>query len=159
MRPLQSWFDEYAESHQNPTNKLLHWFCIPAIFYSIIGLLASIPAGFLQQLLPEYLAPIAHFGTLLVFGGLIFYMLHSPSMAVGILLYSIICLHFVHIFSHLSVPLWQSSLLIFTIAWIGQFYGHKVEGKKPSFFKDVQFLLIGPAWLLGFIYQKLGIPY
>ena len=51
------------------------------------------------------------------------------------------------------------SLMIFIVAWIGQFIGHKIEGKKPSFFQDLQFLLIGPAWLLSFIYDKLGIKY
>ena len=48
-------------------------------------------------------------------------------------------------------------LSIFVIAWIGQFLGHKIEGKKPAFFKDLQFLLIGPLWLLSFIYNKLNI--
>ena len=52
---------------------------------------------------------------------------------------------------------WRLSLAIFIVAWIGQFIGHKIEGKKPSFFEDLQFLLIGPAWLLSFIYNKLGI--
>ena len=54
----------------------------------------------------------------------------------------------VHLFIFLS---------IFIIAWIGQFIGHKIEGKKPAFFKDLQFLLIGPLWLLSFIYKKLNI--
>ena len=56
-------------------------------------------------------------------------------------------------------PLWLFSLIIFFVAWAGQFYGHKVEGKKPSFIKDIQFLLIGPAWLMSFIFKKLGINY
>ena len=51
------------------------------------------------------------------------------------------------------------SVAIFVVAWIGQFIGHKIEGKKPSFLKDVQFLLVGPAWLLHFIYKKVGISY
>ncbi len=50
------------------------------------------------------------------------------------------------------LPLLTTSLAIFVIAWIGQFYGHKVEGKKPSFLKDLQFLLIGPAW----VFEKLS---
>ena len=53
--------------------------------------------------------------------------------------------------------IWKSSLIIFTLAWIGQFIGHKIEGQKPSFFEDFKFLLIGPAWLLSFIYKKLGV--
>jgi uncharacterized membrane protein YGL010W len=46
-------------------------------------------------------------------------------------------------------------LAVFAIAWLGQFIGHKVEGAKPSFFKDLQFLLIGPLWLLSYVYQRL----
>ena len=58
-----------------------------------------------------------------------------------------------------NLALWKVSLIIFVIAWIGQFIGHEIEGKKPSFLQDIQFLLIGPAWLLSFIYKKLGIKY
>ena len=54
--------------------------------------------------------------------------------------------------------IWKLSMLIFILAWIGQFIGHKIEGQKPSFFEDIKFLLIGPAWLLSFIYKKLGVP-
>ncbi|RYG26994.1 MAG: DUF962 domain-containing protein, partial [Chitinophagaceae bacterium] len=55
--------------------------------------------------------------------------------------------------------LWQVSLVIFVVAWVGQFIGHKIEGKKPSFFDDLRFLLIGPIWLLHFICKKVGLPY
>ena len=59
----------------------------------------------------------------------------------------------------LSWPLWLTCLVIFVIGWIGQFIGHAIEGKRPSFMKDIQFLLIGPLWLLGHLYRKLGIAY
>ncbi len=54
-------------------------------------------------------------------------------------------------------PLWQVAVIVFVAAWILQFIGHAVEGKRPSFFKDVQFLMIGPAWLLSFIYRSIGL--
>jgi len=54
---------------------------------------------------------------------------------------------------------WLVCAVIFVLAWIGQFIGHKIEGKKPSFFEDVKFLLIGPIWLLHFICKKIGIRY
>lgn len=54
---------------------------------------------------------------------------------------------------------WIIYLAVFVITWIFQFIGHKIEGKKPSFLKDLQFLLIGPIWLLGFILKKTGIRY
>jgi uncharacterized membrane protein YGL010W len=56
-------------------------------------------------------------------------------------------------------PLWAISLVVFALAWIGQFIGHHIEGKKPSFLKDLAFLLIGPAWLLAKLYRRFGIPY
>jgi uncharacterized membrane protein YGL010W len=49
--------------------------------------------------------------------------------------------------------------VVFAVAWIGQFVGHGIEGRKPSFLEDVKFLLIGPAWLLGDLYRRLGIAY
>ena len=64
-----------------------------------------------------------------------------------------------YIDTNFKTPLWKTSLMIFIVAWIGQFIGHKIEGKKPSFLQDLQFLLIGPAWLLSFIYNKFGIKY
>jgi uncharacterized membrane protein YGL010W len=59
----------------------------------------------------------------------------------------------------LSTPLWILCAAIFVVAWIGQFIGHAIEGAKPSFFKDMQFLMIGPLWLMSFVYRRLGIPY
>lgn len=159
MPTLQQWFDTYGESHQNPTNKTIHWVCVPLIFFSIIALLSAIPATVLNGVLPESVQPYVHFGTVLVFLGLIFYLKHSYTMAFGILLFSMLCLQLIIWMSLLPIPVWQSALIIFVLAWIGQFYGHKIEGKKPSFFDDLKFLLIGPAWLMSFIYKKLGIQY
>lgn len=60
---------------------------------------------------------------------------------------------------HIGGKSWMIYLALFIITWILQFVGHKIEGKKPSFLKDLQFLLIGPIWLLSFILKKLGIRY
>jgi uncharacterized membrane protein YGL010W len=91
---------------------------------------------------------------------LIYYITLSFPLTIGMFLFALACLFFINQLVLLNIaPLWLVSLGIFVAAWIGQFYGHKVEGKKPSFFKDVQFLMIGPAWLMHFIYKKIGIPY
>lgn len=91
---------------------------------------------------------------------MIYYFALSIPLAIGMALFSILCLVIIRQIELLSPwPVWAVSLVIFGLAWIGQFYGHKIEGKKPSFLKDVQFLLIGPAWLMHFIYKKIGIPY
>ena len=44
MRKIEQLFDEYGESHKNATNKLIHWICVPIIFFSIAGFISLIPA-------------------------------------------------------------------------------------------------------------------
>lgn len=160
MKTIHELFDEYGESHQNEKNKAIHFVCVPLIFFSIIGLLSALPSISLYKILPPFLESFAHFGTLLVLFGLIFYVRLSVPIALGMFLVSVICLFSIKIMNEMNLaPLWLVSLVIFIAAWIGQFYGHKIEGKKPSFLKDLQFLLVGPAWILGFIYRKMGIKY
>lgn len=160
MKTIQEWFDEYGESHQNPTNKLFHWICIPLIFFSIVGLFWSIPSGFLNNIFPESIRPFVNFASIMLALILVFYIRLSVPMFFGMLLVSVLCLWGNSVLASLNIgPLWLISIIIFVVAWIGQFIGHNIEGKKPSFFKDLQYLLIGPAWLMGFIYKKLGISY
>ena len=83
----------------------------------------------------------------------------SSTLALGMVLFAVAVLAVVRWLDTLDWPLWLICLAVFVIAWIGQFIGHSIEGKRPSFFKDVQFLLIGPLWLLSFVYRRLRIPY
>ncbi|QHT70944.1 DUF962 domain-containing protein [Rhodocytophaga rosea] len=159
MKTPQEWFSEYSESHQNHTNKLVHWVCVPLIMFSIIGLLWSIPCPFVASL-PAPFDDFINWGTFFLLLALFFYLRLSFTLFLGMLLIAFIIALGNYILSQRAVlPLWAISLIIFAAAWVGQFIGHKIEGKKPSFFKDLQFLLIGPAWLLSFIYKKLGIRY
>jgi len=160
MKNMQTWFDEYGASHKNSTNKAIHWICVPAIFFSLIGLLSLIPHDFLQIDSIGTWQSYLHFGSIFILVGMIFFFRTSVSMAMGMLFVSVAILYFVNLInSNWSSNTWIVYLSIFVLAWIGQFIGHKIEGKKPSFFDDLKFLMIGPAWLLGFIYKKLGIPY
>lgn len=148
MRTLDDWFTEYSVSHQNQTNKAIHYICVPAIFFSIVGLVMSIPSETLH-FLPSFLGNWAF--VVLVFVSLFYFRL-SVKMGVQIVIFSLVCLA-LNYFLAQYVSLWKASLFIFIFAWIGQFYGHKVEGKKPSFFKDIQFLLIGPAWVIHSVFN------
>ncbi len=147
-KTVQDWLDEYGESHQNPINKSIHWICVPLIMLSLIGLLWHIPGN-----------SIINLGTIFIVFACIYYLRMSFVMFIGMLFVGVLLVYGVQYLETLPYPLWKTSLIIFIIAWIGQFIGHKIEGQKPSFFQDIQFLLIGPLWLLGFIYRKLGIKY
>ena len=158
MRNIQSWLDEYGESHQNEKNKLIHWICVPSIMFSLFGILWNVSFGL--GILPEAYASWENLATVLFISALLFYILQSISLALGMFLIAGAMLLIVSYLDTLgNNVLLFTSIGVFVVAWIGQFIGHKIEGKKPSFFKDVQFLLIGPAWLLSFVYAKLGIRY
>lgn len=160
LKTMQNWFDAYGESHQNPVNEQIHWICVPTIFFSLLGLLSLIPVSFFKSLFSENLAPYMHVGTILIVLGLIFFIRLSLAITVGMLIISSVMLYLVKV---VNVRFTENALFIylilFVVAWIGQFIGHKIEGKKPSFLDDVKFLMIGPAWLLHFVYKKIGIGY
>jgi len=160
MRTADEWFEAYGDSHQNPTNKKIHWVCVPLIVFSAIGLLWSIPHAYFSGILPGAWSPLLNWGTILIALTLLFYLRMSFPLFLGMLVYSLLCVWGNYALLQWDVaPLWLWSAAIFIVMWIGQFIGHKIEGKKPSFFEDLQFLLIGPAWLMHFLYKKAGIPY
>lgn len=160
MRTADQWFDEYGESHQDRFNKIIHYIFVPLIFFSIVGILASIPVGGLVSWVPDAIRPYAHLGTLLIVVGLIFYLRISVPIFLGMLVVSAVVLWGNYQLALVSgVSLWIISVAIFVVSWIFQFIGHKHEGKKPSFMKDLQFLLVGPAWILGHLYKKIGLSY
>lgn len=150
MKTIQDWYSDYSESHQNKTNKRIHFFCVPVIFFSIVGMLMSIPSTKVFENLGIDNLLIANWAFPILLLVLIFYVRLSFSVFVKILLFSALCLYGNYYLGKV-MPLFYTSLLLFIVAWIGQFIGHHIEGKKPSFLKDLQFLLIGPAW----VFEKL----
>lgn len=154
MRSVDEWLDAYGESHRHPINKACHWVCVPAIVLAVLGALSLVP-------LPNLTArwPVANLGTLTAALSLSYYARLSPALALGVLPLLLLAFGAIDALAALRWPLWQSCLVIFVVAWIGQFIGHAIEGRRPSFFQDLQFLLIGPLWLLAFVYRALGIRY
>ncbi|MBB6500488.1 DUF962 domain-containing protein [Pedobacter cryoconitis] len=154
-------FDTYAESHQNPSNELIHWICVPLIVFSLLGLIWSIPFPYLG-FLGKYNGFVNWASFVIAFSGYYYYRL-SPVLSYMMILLIFVAAFFIVQIEKWSLAggpaLWLVCSLIFVLSWIGQFIGHKIEGKKPSFLQDVKFLLIGPIWLLHFICLKVGIKY
>jgi uncharacterized membrane protein YGL010W len=155
---LHAWLDEYSSSHQNPTNILLHKICVPTIAFTVLGFLWSVPLPkFIRQNVGQV---FSHFIPMLVIGPILaFYFRLSTKMAVtmAIIIFSAFAL--LAKMEQKNVRIFRLSLLIFVVAWIGQFIGHGIEGKKPSFVEDLQFLAIGPLWTLASAFRALGIEY
>ncbi|MGY0426810.1 MAG: Mpo1 family 2-hydroxy fatty acid dioxygenase [Polaribacter sp.] len=150
MKNAQQWFNAYAVSHQNKINKTIHYVCVPLIFFSVIGLLMSIPTTFLKNILDLHNPLLENWVAVIGVGISIFYLRLGFWYFTEMLFIILLCI-ISNFWLGNNVNLFYGSIAIFVLAWIGQFYGHKIEGKKPSFVKDVQFLLIGPLWII----QKL----
>lgn len=159
MRTLHDWFFEYGQAHQHPTNRLLHEVCVPTITFSALGLLAALPAGPLRALAPEVLAPWVSWAVPVTLGVLGWYLRLSPRLALLAVPAALLL--------HLPLgALWTwggaGGLAgvcgaLFVAGWVGQLYGHTLEGARPSFLKDLAFLLIGPAWVLDLAARGLGL--
>ena len=152
MRNVNALLNEYSESHQNRINKKIHWVCVPAIMFSLLGLLWSLP-------FPFKTSSLINWATVLITLSLIYYFFLSWKLAIGMLFSSLFMILIFRWMDGFSVPLWQIAIAVYIVAWIGQFIGHHIEGKRPSFFKDIQFLLIGPVWLLADVYRKFNLSY
>lgn len=132
----------YAESHRDPTNERIHFVCVPVIALSLLGLLWS----------AHPLAAVA-----VAVAALAYYRKLSRPFTAGMLVMALVMLGILASLPPVAVlPL---SIVMFVLAWAGQFIGHLIEGKKPSFLDDVRFLLIGPLFVLGFLYRRFNIGY
>ncbi len=147
MKTAQDWFDEYAVSHQNPTNQIVHYICVPLIFFSVIGLFMTIPTGLLEETFELYNPLIENWAVVITLFISLFYLRMGFWYFLQMLFFILLAI-VGNFWLGNNVNLLYASLIIFVLAWIGQFWGHKVEGKKPSFIKDLQFLLIGPLWVV-----------
>ena len=152
MKSLDIWLDEYSFSHRHVTNKRIHFICVPLIFFTVIAFLFCVP---LHTFDSGFTLTMAHVTLAFI---VVYYLLLSLPIAIGMALYSVLCIAMCMLIQSLSQGnLVWIALGIFVVAWMFQFYGHGVEGKKPSFFKDIQFLMIGPAWVMTNIYERAGL--
>lgn len=151
MKTYEQWMEEYGVSHQNPTNQLVHKICVPLIMLTVVGFLWCIPTPevFLQ-------IPYLNWATIFMASCLIFYLTLNFIQFFGMLVQSFIMCFICHKLYQAGILL-PFCIIVFALAWIGQFWGHKVEGKKPSFLQDLTFLSIGPLWVNRFFFRKMGI--
>mgnify|MGYP001627109491 CR=1 FL=1 len=142
MRTIDTLLARYGDSHRNPVNEWVHIVCVPLIVFSLLGLLWSVHAA---VALAGSVAALAYYAKL------------SRPFALGML--AMLALMLIALAAMQPIVILPLSLVLFVLAWIGQFIGHQIEGKKPSFLDDLRFLLIGPLFVLGFAYRRLRLAY
>jgi uncharacterized membrane protein YGL010W len=139
LRRVDQLLAHYGASHQHPTNEVIHFVAIPLIMLSLIGLLYA-----------------AHPWAAYVFvlASMIYYARLSLMFLITMFTLSFAMLAIVQAMGEQRLGL---CIGIFVVAWIFQFIGHKLEGKKPSFFEDIQYLWVGPLFVLSKLFLKLNI--
>lgn len=144
---------EYSGDHRHPFNRSMHSICVPVITIAVIGLLAAIPV----PAVPPAYRPWLNFGTAALAFLVVYYLVLAPRLGIGMLIAALFVAPLIAQAATLATPLWLVSTVAFVVGWIGQFAGHYVEGRRPSFFRDLRFLLIGPLWVLEKLYHALHI--
>ncbi len=149
---INSLLDQYTSDHQNPTNQVIHVLCVPAIVWSVSAMLWTIPVP------GSFFLPGA-WCALAMFLAWAWYWQKSRSLAMGALIAFVLMLL---LNRWLAARFGMTVLLelaagVFVVAWIGQFIGHNIEGKRPSFFTDLVYLLVGPLWTLNKLYRRIGL--
>jgi uncharacterized membrane protein YGL010W len=154
MQNVHDWFESYGNDHRNPTNRLIHWICVPAILWSVIAALWVVPV-------PASIGKPGLWCALVMVAALSFYWrLSRPLGAAMIALFIALALVTHFAFAALgATPLLEIAAVVFVLAWIGQFIGHQIEGRRPSFLTDLAYLLIGPAWLMSKLMRRVGIAF
>jgi len=153
-REVDRWLGNYSEDHRNPTNFLIHWICVPAILWTVIAALWVVPV-------PPMLGRTGLWAAVAMFFAFVFYLRLSRALAFGMLaVFVVFGLLSEALYRALGpMPLLWLALGVFVVAWIGQFIGHKIEGRKPSFLTDLAYLLIGPAWIVAKLMRRMGVAY
>lgn len=138
-RKVDQLLAHYGESHRNPRNEHIHFVAIPLIMLSLLGLISAAH-------------PWAAYA--FIAASLVYYARLSTVFLVAMAALSAIALLLVQAMGSSVLPV---SAAVFVAAWIAQFVGHKIEGKKPSFFEDLQYLWVGPLFVLSKLFERLGV--
>ena len=153
MRQIEALLNEYGESHQNTTNVMIHAVAVPVIYFVVIALAWSLPV-------PEFIAFFkVTWAHVLVVPVIYYYFMLSGPIGAAMTLLTIVSFAGIYLLQVLGISVWKFSAIVFVLMWIMQFYGHHVEGKRPSFFTDIKFLLVGPAWWWVHWLKRMNISY
>ena len=152
QRSMHDWLESYSQDHQHPTNRLLHWICVPLIVWSVLALLWTIPV-------PATLLRPGAWAVFAIVLAFAWYWKRShrlgAALLVALAIFALICAGVFEGLGPMSMR-WLA-VCVFVAAWLGQFIGHVFEGRRPSFFTDLAYLLVGPAWLMDKLLNRIGL--
>jgi uncharacterized membrane protein YGL010W len=152
MGDMQHWLDSYSADHQHPTNRILHWICVPLILWCVIALMWTVPV-------PPFLGRPGFWAVGMLVLAFAWYWKHSHRLGAALLIAMALLALLTELIYRQLGPMSLRVLAggVFVVAWIGQFIGHAIEGRRPSFLTDLAYLLVGPAWLMDKLLRRAGV--
>lgn len=154
MRDVHDWFAGYGNDHSDARNRAIHWICVPLILWCVIAALWTLPVPH------DYAQPGLWAGVSMFLAWTFYWRL---SHVIGLTMLAVFLVFgFVAHMAFMALGARMLLLLagvLFVLAWMGQFIGHALEGRRPSFLTDLAYLLIGPAWLAGKLLRRAHISY
>jgi uncharacterized membrane protein YGL010W len=161
LRRIDVYFNRLDASHQNPTNRLIHWFCVPLMVLGILGMAWALPfphIGFLGQYNGYF-----NWASFIIAFAIYYYLKLSPLLS-----YFALFLLFGISYGVMQLAAWEHaggpplaliSPLILFAALAGQYIGSKIEGKDESFNDDTRLLHVTPLWMLYSLTKRFGLRY
>lgn len=155
MSETDGWLQQYEQTHQDMTYPTVYWAAVPMVVLGTVGILWTLP-------IPDEffeISPLLNWGTVFLMATAVYYFIISVSLAIGMLPF---LLGIAGIQSWLASSAFSPlrvSIGLLVAGIIGLWMGHRNQGSLRPVLRDLQLMMIGPAWLLSVLYRRIGIPF
>ena len=155
MTETDGWLSHFEDTHRDLRNPVVYWAAVPVVVVGTVGLLWSLPVP------DEFfeISPLLNWGTAFLMAAAVYYFIISVSLAIGMLPFVIGVAGIQMWLTASGYPLFRLSLGLLVAGIIGLWFGHRNQNGLRAVLDDLQFMMIGPAWLLSVLYRRIGIPF
>ena len=156
LSPTDVLFGKYSENYQTQTQKVIHWVCMAAIIFGMLGISWAIPFPHLDFL--KSYNGFFNWSSFVIAALIYYYYRLMPSLS-----FIMFVLLFVFAYGVTKMADWQNaggppllvvSAVLFVVASVLQFSNLKLKGKSATFGDWLRFMIISPLWVLHFGFKK-----
>lgn len=154
MTSADTWLEAYGRGPARLDAGVSIWICVPLSIFGLTGLLWSVPV---PRIFSD--SAVLNWGTIFLMATVVYYFIVSITLAFGALPFIVLDVAVVSWLDSLDARLWPVSAALLLTAATAQLIAERLRGRPVTLLRDVQYLMLGPLWLLAAIYRRLGIPY
>jgi uncharacterized membrane protein YGL010W len=152
---VDEWADQFGRLRASAPSALSAWLGIPIVITALIGLLWAIPV-------PDILtdaSPVINAATLFIMASFVYYCILSIPLAIGGLLFLISAAIPSAWLDQTEQPLWPVAAGVFVIAFAWQLTETRRATGRLLVLRNLQYVMLGPIWLLRGLYRRAGLRY